>query len=78
MKGREIVENAKLLRKNYKNKVLRKVYNKKGTQSLLFNIPLEFANDLNIVNGDYLTITKEAKNLIISKTEFKEESNNEK
>lgn len=52
--------------------ILRKVYTKKGSNSLIFNIPLDYANDLNLQRGDYLTVDKENDKLIIKKTEFKE------
>ena len=52
--------------------VLRKVYTKKGSNSLIFNIPLDFAKDLDLQRGDYLTIDRKGKTLSIKKTEFKE------
>jgi AbrB family looped-hinge helix DNA binding protein len=53
------------------NKILRKVYTKKGSNSLIFNIPLEIAKELNIQRGDYLSIEKKDTKIIIEKTEFK-------
>lgn len=53
--------------------VLRKVYTKKGSNSLIFNIPIDFAKNQNIQRGDYLTITETDNEIIIKKTKFKEE-----
>jgi len=53
--------------------ILRKVYTKKGSNSLIFNIPIDFANNKGIKRGDYLTITETDDEIIIKKTEFKEE-----
>lgn len=53
--------------------VLRKVYTKKGSNSLIFNLPLDFANKLGIMKGDYLTVTKTDNSIIITKTKFSEE-----
>lgn len=52
--------------------ILRKVYTKKGSNSLIFNIPIDFANNKGIKRGDYLTITETDDEIIIKKTEFKE------
>ena len=54
------------------NGKLRKVYSKKGSNSLIFNIPLEIANNKNIKRGDYLTVIENKDEIIIKKTEFKE------
>jgi len=53
--------------------ILRKVYTKKGSNSLIFNIPIDYANNKGIVRGDYLTITETDDEIIIKKTKFKEE-----
>ena len=53
--------------------ILRKVYTKKGSNSLIFNIPIDFANNKGIKRGDYLTITETDNEIVIKKTEFKEE-----
>lgn len=53
--------------------ILRKVYSKKGSSSLIFNIPIEYAKNKNIKRGDYLTITEKEDEIIIKKTKFKEE-----
>jgi len=52
--------------------ILRKVYSKKGSNSLIFNIPIDFAKNKGIQRGDYLTITETDNEIIIKKTEFKE------
>lgn len=52
-------------------KFLRKVYTKKGSNSLIFNIPIDIAQNKDIHRGDYLTITENNKEIIIKKTEFK-------
>lgn len=52
---------------------LRKVYTKKGSNSLIFNIPLEIAENKGIQRGDYLTIKETDKEIIIRKTKFEED-----
>jgi hypothetical protein len=52
--------------------ILRKVYSKKGSNSLIFNIPIDFAKNKGIKRGDYLTITETDNEIVIKKTEFKE------
>jgi hypothetical protein len=54
------------------NGKLRKVYSKKGSNSLIFNIPIAFAKNKGIKRGDYLTIIESEDEIIIKKTEFKE------
>jgi bifunctional DNA-binding transcriptional regulator/antitoxin component of YhaV-PrlF toxin-antitoxin module len=50
---------------------LRKVYSKKGSNSLIFNIPIQYAKSKGIKKGDYLTIIETEDSIIIKKTEFK-------
>lgn len=52
--------------------ILRKVYTKKGSNSLIFNIPIDYAKNKGIQKGDYLTIIEKDDEIIIKKTEFKE------
>jgi hypothetical protein len=51
--------------------LLRKVYTKKGSNSLIFNIPLDFAKNKDIKKGDYLTVLETETEIIIKKTKFK-------
>lgn len=52
--------------------ILRKVYTKKGSNSLIFNIPIDYANNKGIKKGDYLTITETDDEIIIKKTKFED------
>ena len=56
-------------------KFLRKVYSKKGSSSLIFNIPLEIAKNKQIKKGDYLTVLEVKNGIFIKKTELKEDKN---
>jgi antitoxin component of MazEF toxin-antitoxin module len=49
------------------NKVLRKVYTKTNSKSLIFNIPLDFAKSLDIKRGDYLQVTSKDNKVYIGK-----------
>lgn len=49
------------------NKVLRKVYTKTNSKSLIFNIPLDFAELLNIKRGDYLSVTSKDNKIYVNK-----------
>lgn len=54
-------------------KFLRKVYTKKNSNSLIFNIPLEIAKNKNIQKGNYLTVLEVKNGIFIKKTELKED-----
>ena len=50
-------------------KFLRKVYSKKGSNSLIMNIPMEIARKYNIVQGDYIHICEIDGEIILRKVE---------
>lgn len=49
---------------------LRKVYSKKGSNSLIFNIPINFAKNKGIQKGDYIFVKESENEIIIKKTNF--------
>lgn len=53
--------------------IFRKVYGKKGSNSMIFNLPSDFAVDLGICKGDYLRISKKDDSIIIKKLTYKED-----
>lgn len=58
----------KLLRKNYKDFVIRKLYQgKKSSQSLICNIPLKFAKNKNMVAGDYIQVIEVEEGILLKK-----------
>jgi hypothetical protein len=59
-------------------KVLRKVYSKNGSPSLIFNIPLDIAKNLGFVRGDYLTAYQSGSKMIIEKLNIEGGSENAK
>lgn len=50
-------------------KFLRKVYSKKGSNSLIMNIPMEIAKRQNIFQGDYMEVFETADGILFKKVE---------
>lgn len=59
----------KLLRAYYSDRVIRKVYGKKGVNTFLFNMPLKFAKSQQIKIGDYISIEEVKEGILIKKLE---------
>jgi len=63
----------KILRKNYKNSVIRKIiYRTDRSKSLLINFPLKFAEDKGIHAGDYVKIINKENEIVIKKIDMEE------
>ena len=66
-------KSMKLLRKNYKDFVIRKLYQgKKSSQSLICNIPLKFAENLKMNPGNYVKIIETTEGLLLKKIEMED------
>jgi hypothetical protein len=64
----------KLLRKNYKDFVIRKLYQgKKSSQSLICNIPLKFAEKLNMIPGNYVKVIEVDEGLLVKKINMEDD-----
>jgi bifunctional DNA-binding transcriptional regulator/antitoxin component of YhaV-PrlF toxin-antitoxin module len=49
---------------------IRKAHNKKGTRSILVNLPIPYIERLKIEPGDYLSINEEDFKIIIERVDF--------
>jgi len=64
----------KLLRKNYKDFVIRKLYQgKKSSQSLICNIPFKFAENLKMNPGNYVKIIETTEGLLLKKINMEDD-----